>query len=420
MSVRNTTLQGPPVAPAEAGARVDGRGRECLAPHAAVAFFRAAGVRVRREALWAWRTACPWQERRKGLDVVPFREPSGREQGHYVKAQLAEALAAMTRRDKVPELEGLTYFPDAVRALGVCRETAWQELRAVGAAKVKRPGADGEGRPCRRTYVETKHVRAALSAREGRRGAVTPDTMSVAVAAVELGSDERFVRWLVYRKKLTKVPDRRARADGVCVYRDEVQELKSRMRDERLKKGRALDKGWKTGTELAERYGRAPWGRGKLGVDRGHVFNRLSRWKKDGLLRRGDHYEELRYVPDSPDGMLCFYDPKRTDALLRGPAEGGAAEAGTPAAPAAVNAPAAGASGAAPKGGRPRDPETEAVYRFCFECYSRGDKLSATRSAAARRFGGRAPKEDATVRLYARRYAEARGLPLRRPGRENP
>jgi hypothetical protein len=396
-----------------------------------VGFFKAAGVRMRRETLWAWRTACPWRERRKGLDVVPFREPSGREQGYYVKAQLAEALAAKTQRDKVPELEGLTYFPDAARALGVCRETAWHELRAVGAAKVKRPGADGEGRPCRRTYVETKHVGAALEAREGRLKEITEGTVTVPEAAALLGAKEFRVRNWVKAGELSPVgngilrtrecagPERQYEGylrRGVRLWREQVLALKERVVASLVRQSELRGKGWKTGPELVKRYGRKPWGRGKEGVGRGHVFTRLTAWKKGGLLLPGVHYEELRYVADSPDGMLCFYDPKRTDALLRGRAEEDAAQ--TRAADAgAVNAP---APGAPPKGGRPRDPETEAVYRFCFEHYSRGDKLSATRSAAARRFGGRAPKEDATVRLYARRYAKAKGLPLRRPGRENP
>jgi hypothetical protein len=66
------------------------------------------------------------------------------------------------------------------------------------------------------------------------------------------------------------------------------------------------------------------------------------------------------------------------------------------------------------KGGRPRDPETEEVYKFCFERFVAGDKLSLIRSKAYQQFGERAPHDDAAVRLYAQRYAKRTGQSLHR------
>jgi hypothetical protein len=64
--------------------------------------------------------------------------------------------------------------------------------------------------------------------------------------------------------------------------------------------------------------------------------------------------------------------------------------------------------------GRVRDPETERVYRFCYEAYTSGAKLSKKLREAQRRFGARAPKEKAHLRLFAKRYAKRYVLPLDR------
>jgi hypothetical protein len=66
------------------------------------------------------------------------------------------------------------------------------------------------------------------------------------------------------------------------------------------------------------------------------------------------------------------------------------------------------------KRGRPTSEQTEAVYKFCYEHYVAGQKLLSIREKAARVFGNRAPKEDAHVTEYAKRYAKRNRLPLNR------
>jgi hypothetical protein len=64
------------------------------------------------------------------------------------------------------------------------------------------------------------------------------------------------------------------------------------------------------------------------------------------------------------------------------------------------------------RGGRPMDEETWKLYEFCYEKYVTDDLGSATvKSLANKRFGENTIKEEAHVRLYARRYAKKFGKP---------
>jgi hypothetical protein len=66
-------------------------------------------------------------------------------------------------------------------------------------------------------------------------------------------------------------------------------------------------------------------------------------------------------------------------------------------------------------GGRPRSRSTEALEKFCYDFYvGKGLTAAAVLTKAAKQFED-APKEEAHVRLYARRYAERHGLPRNRP-----
>jgi hypothetical protein len=69
----------------------------------------------------------------------------------------------------------------------------------------------------------------------------------------------------------------------------------------------------------------------------------------------------------------------------------------------------------AKKAGRPRSADVEAVQAFCYHGYTSGKKLAVIQAQAATEFPGRGPKDEATVRLYARRYAASRRLPFSRP-----
>jgi hypothetical protein len=64
------------------------------------------------------------------------------------------------------------------------------------------------------------------------------------------------------------------------------------------------------------------------------------------------------------------------------------------------------------KRGRVVRSETDAMQKFCYEGYVRGDKLVSIRRAAATQFGSLAPKEDAHVTTYATRYAKRHRRPL--------
>jgi hypothetical protein len=84
------------------------------------------------------------------------------------------------------------------------------------------------------------------------------------------------------------------------------------------------------------------------------------------------------------------------------------AGAATPTAPTTIGS---AKSSSNPRSGRPRSAETAAVYQFCYESYG-GAKRSIIRRRAAEVFGvPRAPKDDAAVTIYARRYAEDNNLP---------
>jgi hypothetical protein len=72
------------------------------------------------------------------------------------------------------------------------------------------------------------------------------------------------------------------------------------------------------------------------------------------------------------------------------------------------------------QGGRPRLAQTEVVMKFCYEDYVGTTlKLATIRAKAKQRFGDRAPKEAAHVRIYAARYAKRYGLPLERPQQQS-
>jgi hypothetical protein len=91
-------------------------------------------------------------------------------------------------------------------------------------------------------------------------------------------------------------------------------------------------------------------------------------------------------------------------------------EQGTVAAEVRPQMDAGNAGGKTPRrAGRPRSSTTEDLYRACFEAYTREAKLTIALLRVQARHGARAPKEEATLRLYARRYAERRGLVLKRP-----
>jgi hypothetical protein len=68
------------------------------------------------------------------------------------------------------------------------------------------------------------------------------------------------------------------------------------------------------------------------------------------------------------------------------------------------------------KTGRPASEATEAVYKFCYEEFIvKQKKRSNVFREAGKLFGARAPKDEASVRKYACRYAERHNLPLDRP-----
>jgi hypothetical protein len=71
----------------------------------------------------------------------------------------------------------------------------------------------------------------------------------------------------------------------------------------------------------------------------------------------------------------------------------------------------------ATKPGRPRSPQTAALYESCFRAYTTQPKLALALRMVQREHGQRAPKDIATLRLYAHRHAERYGLPLKRPTR---
>jgi hypothetical protein len=62
--------------------------------------------------------------------------------------------------------------------------------------------------------------------------------------------------------------------------------------------------------------------------------------------------------------------------------------------------------------GRIRSKETEEVYKYCYDERAKGRKRSTILRETQTRFGSRAPKTEAEVRTYAKRYAERNGLSL--------
>jgi hypothetical protein len=74
-------------------------------------------------------------------------------------------------------------------------------------------------------------------------------------------------------------------------------------------------------------------------------------------------------------------------------------------------------NGTKSKGGRPPEDQTQAIHKFCHDKYVSEDKGAATVMVLAnRKFGAETIKESSTVRLYARRYAQKHGLPLKGRG----
>jgi Mn-dependent DtxR family transcriptional regulator len=68
-------------------------------------------------------------------------------------------------------------------------------------------------------------------------------------------------------------------------------------------------------------------------------------------------------------------------------------------------------------GGRRRSKDVEEVQRFCYEGYVGGNKLAVIHERTKQEFGARAPKHVNHVYTYAKRYADAKGLPLKRKPR---
>ncbi len=63
-------------------------------------------------------------------------------------------------------------------------------------------------------------------------------------------------------------------------------------------------------------------------------------------------------------------------------------------------------------GGRPRDSKTELVYRACYDAYIGPKKLSTALVDVQRMFEHGAPKDESSLRRYAKRYAERYNLPV--------
>jgi hypothetical protein len=71
------------------------------------------------------------------------------------------------------------------------------------------------------------------------------------------------------------------------------------------------------------------------------------------------------------------------------------------------------------KGGRPTDERTQRIYEFCYRQYVVEDKGATTVQVLANKtFGAGTIKNDAVVRLYARRYARRYNLPMK--GQQKP
>lgn len=72
-------------------------------------------------------------------------------------------------------------------------------------------------------------------------------------------------------------------------------------------------------------------------------------------------------------------------------------------------------TGSRPGLGRRRSALTDAIEKYCYERWSKGDKLVAIVAGVQAEFRGRGPKEKGHVRLYAKRYAQRNSLPINRP-----
>jgi hypothetical protein len=67
------------------------------------------------------------------------------------------------------------------------------------------------------------------------------------------------------------------------------------------------------------------------------------------------------------------------------------------------------------RGGRPRSAPTQALYEACYVAYTHEKKLSIALRRVQREHPDKPPKDEATLRLYARRWALRNGLELKRP-----
>jgi hypothetical protein len=132
---------------------------------------------------------------------------------------------------------------------------------------------------------------------------------------------------------------------------------------------------------------------------------RLKEWRQDGRL--STHRVWRRH--GGGRRRVWLYDLDELDALLANEAGAALPEQPPPAPPAEH------ASGERKGRGRRRSEATEAVYKFCYEAYTERRKMTSALKEAERLFGPRAPKDKATVRLYARRFAARYELPCQRP-----
>jgi DNA-binding transcriptional MerR regulator len=283
------------------------------------------------------------------------------------------------------------------------------------------PSQDGEKRTYRKAAIQAVLESRSQSFNGSHDSATQAPRVNVKRAAVLLGVSRDTVRQYIrsgtLQCELRKRP--RGRREQTVLETDLARLKALRHASENHPPPPA---GWKTNTELAARY------RIRSASERIAMGKCLARWRDCGYLNA---VVVPAPMPNGGAKSAWVYDPQGVEELL-------GAKSFTEAAaqlpedqteePASSLPPSAGPrvtepqpeplptnSEAAPrKGGRPTSPLTEAVYKFCYEGYTSGEKLAAVRARAEKQFGSHAPKEDSHVRLYARRYAGSHGIPISR------
>jgi hypothetical protein len=195
-------------------------------------------------------------------------------------------------------------------------------------------------------------------------------------------------------------PPRIGAKPGYAFLESDLVELRNKLHAA-LASGYCSEK-WKDAAELVDHFEICELS------DRLMLGTLLREWRLSGALCA------QQITRNRTSKRVWIYDVQGVDRLLHAPGAG-ASQGDETTISARLNRSAKEASSKTRrKVGRPRDPETEEVYKFCFHAYTGQGKLATATRQAQNLFGTKAPKTKQDLRRYAKRYAARHDLPCNR------